>query len=178
MNNKVKYILAFSAGVATGVAISWRFLKKKYELIAQEEIDSVKEAFGVSREERIDEEPKQKTEKEQYEQIAQEYAGEKNGEESFTKPYVISPEEAGSIDDYDTTTFYYYADGVLTTLDDTIVEDVDNIVGSDFMNHFGEYEDDSVWIRNDNYLRDYEILRDSRNYADIKKPVRDRETEE
>ena len=45
MNDK-KVILAFLLGAAAGTAVSWTFLKKKYERIAQEEIDSVKETFG------------------------------------------------------------------------------------------------------------------------------------
>lgn len=45
MNDK-KVILAFILGAAAGSAVSWMFLKKKYERIAQEEIDSVKERFS------------------------------------------------------------------------------------------------------------------------------------
>ena len=37
-------------------------------------------------------------------------------------------------------------------------EDPTGIVGDDFKKHFGEYEDDCVYVRNDNLDIDYEIL--------------------
>ena len=43
--NKFAGIAAFVAGAAVGAAASWYFTKNKYEQIAQDEIDSVKEAF-------------------------------------------------------------------------------------------------------------------------------------
>ena len=56
---------------------------------------------------------------------------------------------------------------IITDENDEPIDDIDDIVGSDFAEHFGEYEDDSVFIRNDRLQCDYEILRDDRNYADI-----------
>ena len=41
MNHKVANVLAFVAGAVIGSAITWKFVKTKYERIAQEEIDSV-----------------------------------------------------------------------------------------------------------------------------------------
>ena len=41
-----KTIIAFTAGVISGGICAWYYTKKKYELIAQEEIDSVKEVFA------------------------------------------------------------------------------------------------------------------------------------
>ena len=88
------------------------------------------------------------------------------------KPYVISPDSFGEMDDYNCISLTYYADGVLADEDDEVVDDVDATVGSDALNHFGEYEDDSVFVRNDSRKCDYEILLDTRNYADVvkKKP--------
>ena len=79
-------------------------------------------------------------------------------------PYVIPPEDFGEIDEYETISLTYYADGVLTDEVDDVIEDVDDIVGKDSLDRFGEYEDDSVFVRNDNMKADYEILLDSRNY--------------
>ena len=59
------------------------------------------------------------------------------------------------------------ADGVLADDMDEIIEDVDEVVGEDSLNHFGEFEEDSVYVRNDERKCDYEILRDNRNYADV-----------
>ena len=83
------------------------------------------------------------------------------------EPYVISPEEFDENEDYNTVSLTYYADGVLTDERDNVIVDVDSIVGEDSLNHFGEYEDDSVFVRNDELQTDYEILLDTRNYGDI-----------
>lgn len=170
MNNKLICFLAFSSGAALGVFASWRILKTKYERITQEEIESVKKTFSMYNNIECDEQCSKPTEKEQYEQMTSNYNGGNNAvfEEHSIAPYVITPEELGEREDYDTTTLYYYSDGVLTTLDDRIVEDVENMIGRDFQEHFGEYEDDSVCIRNEEHMCDYEILRNLRCYSDVK----------
>ena len=84
------------------------------------------------------------------------------------RPYVIPPEDFGDVDiDYETKSLVMYADGVLVNEYGAIIEDVDNLVGKDSLNHFGEYEDDSVFVRNDRLKTDFEILLDNRNYKDI-----------
>ena len=45
MSNKALLSLGFIIGAATGSAVTWYLLKDKYEALAQEEIDSVKEVF-------------------------------------------------------------------------------------------------------------------------------------
>jgi hypothetical protein len=86
-----------------------------------------------------------------------------------TKPYVISPEDFGEIEDYDQRTLFYYEDGVLTDDEDNPIEDVDGVVGRGSLTHFGEYEDDSVHVRNERLRIDYEILREPNTYADVVK---------
>ena len=44
MSSKGLTFLAFIAGAGIGSVCTWQLLKRKYELIAQEEIDSVKAA--------------------------------------------------------------------------------------------------------------------------------------
>ena len=51
--------------------------------------------------------------------------------------------------------------------DNNIIEDVDNIIGLDSLNHFGEYEADSVHVRNDKKKTDYEILLDEEKYSNL-----------
>lgn len=87
----------------------------------------------------------------------------KSGEES----YVIAPEEFGEYEDYCKISLTHYSDGVLADIHDNVIDDVDEIVGSNYADHFGEYEDDSVYIRNDAKKCDYEILADERTWADI-----------
>lgn len=83
------------------------------------------------------------------------------------RPYVISPDEFGEYSDYSQISLTYYSDNVLADENNERVEDVDRAVGIDFSDHFGEYEDDSVFIRNERLKVDYEILLDQRKYSDI-----------
>ena len=46
MNNKITSFMMFIFGAAIGSVATWQYIKKKYERIAQEEIDSVKETFS------------------------------------------------------------------------------------------------------------------------------------
>ena len=88
-----------------------------------------------------------------------------------TKPakpnyYTISPEEFGDYEDYTSIFLTYYADGVVADTQDVIIEDdeIAESIGSDFADYFGEYEDDSVHIRNDIFKCDYQILADTRTF--------------
>lgn len=186
--NKITNLIIFAAGAAVGSAVTWKIVKTKYEQIAKEEIDSVKEAF--SKKESISKEPtedKEKSVDEIHSRLEKpnlmEYAAkvsecgysedleEKNKEEDVEsmdddRPYVISPDEFGELDDYDLISLTYYADEVLADDIDEIVEDVDNVVGLDSLTHFGEYEPDSVFVRNDRLKADYEILLDERTYPE------------
>lgn len=83
------------------------------------------------------------------------------------KPYVIEPHEFGEIHGYEQISLTYYSDEVLTDEDNELVDDVDNVVGLESLTHFGEYEDDSVFVRNDRLRADYEILLDNRKYSDV-----------
>lgn len=88
--------------------------------------------------------------------------------------FVIPPEEFGDDPDYTSISLTYYADDILADENDHEMDDreIDEFVGFGFEKHFGEYEDDSVFIRNDKLKCYFEILADSRRYCDIlkKKP--------
>lgn len=89
-------------------------------------------------------------------------------EDEMDKPYIITPEEF-SDSDYNTETLSYWADGVVTDIDDEPLTDdqIEDLIGEDSLSHFGEYEDDSVFVRNDRLRTDYEILADTRRYGDV-----------
>lgn len=84
-------------------------------------------------------------------------------------PKVIPPEEFGDIEDYDQISLTYYADGYLA--DDfnnyEVMEDIDAHVGKESLKTFGRYEEDSVYIRNDNEQTYYEILRSDRLFVEV-----------
>lgn len=85
------------------------------------------------------------------------------------RPYVISPDEFGEKDGYENVTLTYYADGVLTDYFDNVISNIDEVVGLDSLDHFGEYEDDAVFVRNEKMETDYEILRDLRDFNESDK---------
>ena len=192
MSSKGIAFLAFIVGAGMGSVCTWKLLKRKYELIAQEEIDSVKAAYatreigkgfveGFRDGLKVAEDRTQKDEDDvdfkKYASIIQkegytDYSRsveEKKGEAFVEKPYVISPEEFGEFEEYEKISLTYYADEVLADENDEEVDDVDEIVGEESLRHFGEYEDDSVFVRNDRLKCDYEILLDQRNYSDVAK---------
>lgn len=176
MNVTLNKVLWFTAGAIVGAAVTCNYFKTKYERIAQEEIDSVKRAFSepTTAEEVTDEPAKDvivlaqdiirqhgySSVEEPAEPIRKEVKG-------VHRPYVISPADFDTIDEYETFSLIYYEDHILADEAGNVVEDVDAMVGRDSLNHFGEYEDDSVHVRNDALQCDFEILRDLRNYSDV-----------
>ena len=86
-------------------------------------------------------------------------------------PYVIHPDLFGTREDYDTRSLKCFADRVVTDTDNEIVDDVDNLIGDESLDHFGEFEFDSVFVRNEKLKCDYEILLDSREYSDVMKEM-------
>ena len=91
-------------------------------------------------------------------------------ENSGDVPYVISPDEFDELDGYTAISLTYFADGVLSDENGVIIDDVEEIVG-DGLNHFGEYDEDAVYVRNDAKRCDYEILKDERKYAEFRKTL-------
>ena len=62
-----------------------------------------------------------------------------------------------------------FPDDVLTDSDDVIIDNIEETVGSDSLNHFGEFEEDSVYVRNDKLKCEYEILYIQEKYSDVLK---------
>lgn len=178
-------IAMFLSGLTIGCAASWLFCRKRYARIAQEEIDSVKETYSRRKAANMSSDTAEKASKTESvcEDVSMQQTNRdiisKNGYTNYAelgnekeekpvteKPYVISPDEFGSIDNYDKLSLTYYTDGILADENDEKIDNADEIVGNDFDSHFGEYEDDSVFIRNDHLESDYEILKDYRRWED------------
>ena len=47
------------------------------------------------------------------------------------------------------------------------MENPDDIIGTEYKEHFGEYANDTVFVRNDRLKCDYEISKDNRNFEDV-----------
>lgn len=204
MNNKVFGAIIFTAGAIIGSLVTWKVIKTKYEDIAQEEIDSVKEEYTrlmVSMKKKLnnsvtykdDNNEDDRSEKDtdniddsimtNYNEIVNSYRSsddeeniqnEKEGEEKeedndgvsyMEAPYVISPDDFGSVPGYNVEPLDYFADGILA--DGWGVElDIAETIGEDAINHFGDYDDDVVYVRNEQTKLEYEVTRDPRTYAE------------
>lgn len=176
MNCTLNKFFIFSAGAVIGSAVTWKFLESKYQKLAQEEIESVKEVFSRRAAQQQPEPTKEEvTVEDKYEATLTEQGYNKYAStpEPVRTPshHVISPEEFGEIDEYNTVSLIHYADGMLAYDDGELVADIDDIVGEDYASHFGEFEDDSVFVRNDERKTDYEILRDTLVYSDARKAM-------
>lgn len=193
MNTNIKFALVFAAGAVVGSAVTWKMLKSKYEQIAQDEINFQVERF-TRRETELNKELEdvndvltsyEKIEKAQVEEYKKTVAErgytdyssyskpdtpeEEQTEEEISKdrPYVITPDEFDENDNYQCINLTYYADGILADDGDYIVDDVDNTVGVDSLNRFGEHANDAVHVRNDRLKCDYEILKVKQTYKEV-----------
>lgn len=167
MSNKALFSLAFIVGTVTGSIVTWYLLKDKYEALAQEEIDSVKEVF-LRREQELKDQSVKKTVAEGIKDADKEKPDLKEYAERLKKEGYTRYSDFGSDEEeYEQISLTYYADGVLADENDEVIEDVEDAVGIDSLNHFGEYEDDSVFVRNDARKCDYEILLDQRTYSEV-----------
>lgn len=82
-------------------------------------------------------------------------------------PYVIDPSDFADGDyDHDCYCLTYYEDGVLAN-DWWETFDVEETIGLDAIEHFGDVVEDIVHVRNERLKADYEVSRDPRNYADL-----------
>lgn len=176
MTDTVKNVVTFAAGAVIGSAVTYFILNKKYKKISDEEIQSVRDVYKKK------EEALKDMASEQAEKMAQEIvanaipeeddisdAKEVDDEMKDNRPYVIDPGDFGE-EGYHTVSLDYYADGVLAYMDSGAVikpEEVDEIVGRDSLTRFGEYERDTVYVRNDKRKTDYEILANVDKYSDI-----------
>lgn len=185
MNSTLNNVCIFVAGAAIGSAITRKIMKDRYEQIVREDKESMREyyerKYSVDKNEASEDETEPDDDQvaiEDYEATLDRfgytnYSNMENKEvDNVDRPHVIPPGEFGELHGYQERSLIYFKDKVLTDDDYELVEDVDDIVGLDSLNHFGEYEDDSVFVRNDRLETDYEILLDSRNYSDAvnKKP--------
>lgn len=194
----MKNLLCFVTGAVIGSVVTWKLIEKKYKDLADEEIESVIETFKNRKPRITKDEVKETVEKvinkwkdpkETVEDIvtAERYSIEneeeidEDDESNYTidvdpgveviTPYVITPEQFGEYNEYGTKTLTYYADNVLTDeIDNPITSDeMVTMIGPDALDHFGEYEDDSVYIRDETNEMDYEILKSEKMFSEIPK---------
>lgn len=167
MNNSLNNFVMLAIGAVIGSAVTWKITKTKYERIAQEEIDSVKKVFSVKKDNNKTEEKEEENiivdneTKNEYAAKIKEcgYSSEEEDEEYMEKPYVISPDEYDELGYKTVSLEYFEDDGVLLDERGKIIKNAKELIGIDPSDHFGEYEEDSVFVRNDRLKTDYEILK-------------------
>ena len=180
--NSIKYALIFAAGFGVGIAATYKTVKKYYEQIAQEEIDSVKERYGRGHieSEPVDEENTEETvnlykkiigeeDYKDYSEISRKPPEEKTQKEEVseevtsvrTEKYLIPETDFMNREDegYDYATLHYYSkDGIVVDDNGEPVVDVEEKIGFSSLARFGEFESDAIYIRNEKYKCDYEVL--------------------
>lgn len=187
----MKGLLIFAAGLAVGAVAGAVIVKNKVLADAKAEIEEVREYYRESRGQKDEhvEEVKEVEKKEyelkdiqikdepktgltNYSQITKMYmSNDKCNQSMYDDPFVIDPSEFGENPEYDTETLTYFADGVLVDDVDDVIEEPDIVVGLENLKIFEEFGATSVYVRNDIYKTDYEIIRDDWNYSDLKEPV-------
>lgn len=159
----MKNILCFVLGSAIGSVVTWKLIEKKYKDLADEEIASVVETFKAQK-------PKKEKKNISTNEVKETKTKKKTTKvtENIKQPYVITPEQYGEYDEYKTLSLLYLADDNLINDDNEIItEDRDKMLGVNVLSHFGEYEDDSVYIRDEDKEIDYEILKSEKTYSEI-----------
>lgn len=86
------------------------------------------------------------------------------GDINAPAPYIIHPDVYGQEDDYTTAELLCFADDVIVDDTDLPIENRNMHIPRDLINHFGEFDADTVYVRNEQLKIDYEILRSERSY--------------
>lgn len=191
----MKGLLIFAAGLAVGAVAGAVIVKNKVLADAKAEVEEVREYYRsargkVNRENVEETEEVKEVEKKEYElkdiqvkdepktgltnysQITKMYMSKDEYQTPmYDDPFVIDPSEFGENPEYDTETLTYFADGVLVDDVDDVIEEPDIVVGLENLKVFEEFGATTVYVRNDIYKTDYEIIRDDWNYSDLKEPV-------
>lgn len=184
----IKKVFIFTLGATAGSLITWKLVKDKYKKLADEEIESVVEMFKKREDElkycaddiittqkaALDVmEYDKKVEDLNYTataglaEVVEDTEGIFETEadiKEYIKPYVILPEEFGEFGA--TKCLTYYSDFVLADEKDDMIDDPESLIG-DALEHFGEYEDDCVHVRNENREIDFEILKSEKLFTEI-----------
>lgn len=189
-----KGLCIFAAGALAGAAVAARAVRDKYQQEAKEEIAEMRDYYRELRKENVEKYPVQNEEaeaekeentKNEYDEIVKNYTNytqylskaaakyfdtetkenkkEEKEERTNYEPFIIDVEEFGEDPTYDTATLTYYKDKVLTNdLDDVIDY---SVAGEENLKIFDEHPDcKAIYVRDDIYMVDYEILRDPYQY--------------
>ena len=177
----MKGLFIFAAGVVAGAVAGAYLVKDKVMADAKQEIEEVREYYKSKKESKKEEKPveeKEETkveEKKEYQEITRNYTNYNKIEEAPKQaindmPYMINPEDFGEEEGYDTLTLTYFADKVLVDDVDDVIDDPDPVVGLENLKVFDEFNASAIYVRNDIWKTDFEILKDDWEWKDIQEP--------
>lgn len=178
-----KDLCIFAAGALVGAAVAAKAVRERYHQEAEEEIAEMREYYREKMEkteepEQVTEEAKEETESE-YKEIVKEkgytnYTQYNDTESENNKidddvedewaPCIIDVEEFGEDPSYDTATLTYFKDGVLADEVDEVMDP--KMVGEENLKIFDEFGARAIYVRNEEHMIDFEIIRDEYPYSE------------
>lgn len=190
MNNKIKLLLTFTGGAVAGATAMYLYFKSQFEMvedITEDESDTKEETKEEIKEESVNRVDPDSKEVNEYNNIVKKHGygykplepiaeakikekAEEDGLEQFCHIdgiEVIPPDEFEVEEGYELETLFYLRDGVVIDGDDHVIDDPTSMVG-DAPHYFGSNpgDEDTVYIRNDEKMMKYELLREDRTYEE------------
>lgn len=189
MNKTLLAIGSLIVGGVSGFFIGKFVYAKKYKQISDKEISEVREAYKsyFSKKKSVKTAPQKPFEtrstlqeaqpketvvdySEKYREEADQYRTaspvlDRKEQPANSKITVLTPEEFRE-SSKNAKTLIYYKDGILADTFGNIIKDINSEVGPEALKTFGLYNDESVYVRNDNNDFDYEIIRSPKTYVD------------
>ena len=189
MNKTLLAIGGLIVGGVSGFFIGKFVYAKKYKQISDKEISEVREAYKsyFSKKKSVKPAPQKPFEtrstlqetqpketvvdySEKYREEADQYRTaspvlDRKEQPANSKITVLTPEEFRE-SSKNAKTLIYYKDGVLADTFGNVIKDINSEVGPEALKTFGLYDDESVYVRNDNNDFDYEIIRSPKTYGD------------
>ena len=177
-----KGLCIFGAGALVGAVVAAKAVREKYQQEAEEEIAEMREYYREKQQETKTEEVKEEKDESteeykeivkdegytnytQYNDVKPEEKIDDDVEDEWT-PSIIDPEEFGEDPSYDTATLTYFKDGVLADEVDEVMDP--KMVGEENLKIFDEFGARSIYVRNDEHMIDFEIIRDDYPYSEYK----------
>lgn len=172
----MKQVLYFSLGAAIGSLVTWLCVKGHYEKKADEEIRSMREEYEddmhkmteqlvdlYSGEDKdIEKEPEDEIVEEDY-IIHDDFPREERAE----KPYVIGPDVySEDYHGFDKCVLVYWRGNDTLLTDEQEIMDIETTISREALEHFGEYESGTVFVRNERLGCDFEVLLEEGSWAE------------
>ena len=180
-----KGLCIFGGGALVGAVVAAKAVRERYHQEAEEEIAEMREYYREKEQKRREAEEneavvevKEETESE-YKEIVKEkgytnYTQYNDTESENNKidddvedewaPCIIDVEEFGEDPSYDTATLTYFKDGVLADEVDEVMDP--KMVGEENLKIFDEFGARAIYVRNEEHMIDFEIIRDEYPYSE------------